>query len=229
MAPAFRRPHAGSGPGPAGSPGGGGRLLASVGLDGNLWTWGRLQDSSGTTLLPPQRAAPVPSLDNILTVTAGEGHTLALRGDKTLWAWAPATRGVSASGSVDQYESPVRVASLAGVAGVEAEASHRGGARGWLRLGLGLQRDGSLGTGTTASRWRRSCPRRSRASATWRPSPRAGNSPRPCVPTARRGPGATTPGASSGMGRGRTAPRPARCWGSRMSSRSPRAASASWP
>ena len=124
--------------------------------DGTVWTWGldylgRLGTGpdTGDALTPAQ----VTTLANVVSVSAGGGHTLALRADGTVWAWGENTYGQLGDGTNDARFFPVQVAGLTDVVEVSAGYDHS----------LARKRDGSvwawgsnygghLGDGTTTDR-----------------------------------------------------------------------------
>ena len=92
--------------------------------DGTVWAWG---DNSNGALgnadvpaAPKQAPVQVKGLTNVVSLAAGAGHGLALKGDGTLWAWGLNGGGQLGVGSRDfnQHFVPVFVAS-----GVKAVAA----------------------------------------------------------------------------------------------------------
>lgn len=72
----------------------GGRHSAAIKKDGSLWMWGkndRGQLGDGTInsdeLDPPYEKKPKKILDNVSSVSLGEGHTAAIKKDGSLWIW----------------------------------------------------------------------------------------------------------------------------------------------
>ncbi len=68
--------------------------IAAVKSDGSVWAWG--ENVFGEFGYDPYRAGKpdksetpqqVPGLSNVVSVSAGFGHTLALKNDGTVWAW----------------------------------------------------------------------------------------------------------------------------------------------
>jgi alpha-tubulin suppressor-like RCC1 family protein len=75
--------------------------------DGTVWAWGdngRGQLGTGTLVSHSPVPVQVPNLDDVTAVAAGWGHSLALRGDGTVWAWGCLRHG--SSPSAQQSPSP---------------------------------------------------------------------------------------------------------------------------
>src|SRR6185312_277666 len=86
--------------------------------DGTVWTWGlnylgRLGTGPdvGDALVPAQ----VTALANVVGISAGGGHTLALRADGTVWAWGENTYGQLGDGTTTARFFPVQVPGLTDV------------------------------------------------------------------------------------------------------------------
>ena len=54
----------------------------------------------------------MPGLSNILSISGGLGHTLALKQDGTVWAWGLNEYGQLGDGSITDRTSPVQVPGL---------------------------------------------------------------------------------------------------------------------
>ncbi len=86
-------------------------------------------------------------------VTAGRGHTLALKSNNTLWAWGSNTYGQLGNGTLVNRYSPVQIGSSIGWSSVSAGADHTlalkpdGTLWAWGRNG-----SGQLGDGTNTDR-----------------------------------------------------------------------------
>lgn len=78
-----------------------------VKLDGTVWIWGEgnaeLFGRSGSRV---EQAVPlqVKGLKNIVQVAAGGSHSLALRGDGTVWSWGANSEGELGDGTKSVYE-----------------------------------------------------------------------------------------------------------------------------
>ena len=89
--------------------------------NGNLYAWGdnssgQLGDGTITNrdeywniVENNDRHSPVRIMDNVVSVSAGWTHTLALRADGSLWAWGQNTYGQLGDGTTENRLSPVRV------------------------------------------------------------------------------------------------------------------------
>jgi alpha-tubulin suppressor-like RCC1 family protein len=125
--------------------------------DGTVWTWGtsadgRLGRPTPTTDIYPT-PGQVPTLSNVIAISAGYHHALALKNDGSLWAWGLNLNGQIGDGTVGMSnlkQTPVKV--LDDVAAMTAgEASslaikHDGSLWAW-----GDNRYGQLGDGTFSS------------------------------------------------------------------------------
>jgi alpha-tubulin suppressor-like RCC1 family protein len=135
--------------------GGSGHNLA-LGADGSVWAWGendfgQLGIGSRTPIGEGLHApAAVPGLGNVQALAAGGGHTLALKGDGTVWAWGLNANGQLGDGSLVDEDRPLRVTGLVGVAAIAAGGGHSlallkdGTVRAW-----GFNYFGQVGDGTT--------------------------------------------------------------------------------
>ncbi len=121
--------------------------------DGTVWTWGldylgRLGTGpdAGDALAPAQ----VTSLANVVAISAGGGHTLALRADGTVWAWGDNTYGQLGDGTTTARFLPVQVPGLTDVVEVAAGYDHSlARKRDGSVLAWGSNYAGHLGDGTT--------------------------------------------------------------------------------
>lgn len=120
--------------------------------DGTVWAWGDNQigelgtrstaDCSGSKLITSP-CSPVPlqvrGLSGVVAIAAG-GHSLALKGDGTVWAWGPNDKGqlgtalTTACDGFSCSRVPVQVSGLGGVIAIGAGEYHS----------LALKRDGTV-------------------------------------------------------------------------------------
>ncbi|RYE88517.1 MAG: chromosome condensation regulator RCC1 [Myxococcales bacterium] len=126
--------------------------------DGTVWAWGNnaYGDLGQGTVDSTAHATPVqvPGLTDIVDVSAGRDHVLALRADGTVWAWGlnkNGQLGIGVSGDGADRSSPTQLTSgVDGVVSVHGGANHSfiRMADGTLR-GFGQAGSGQLGTGDT--------------------------------------------------------------------------------
>jgi len=126
--------------------------------DGTLLAWGRNdhgQLGDGAQSAHVDAPIPVVALTGITAIAAGGRHTLALKSDRTVWAWGFNGDGELGDGSTADRSLPGAVSALTGITAISAGATHSlalkddGTAWGW---GASLQ--GEIGDGTLATRAR---------------------------------------------------------------------------
>lgn len=101
----------------------------ALGSDGHAWTWGSNNDGVLGIGEPPGWVYVTPNavvdLDNLIAVSAGSFHNLALRDDGTVWAWGQNTYGQLGDGTtVGIRVSRVPVVGLAEAHAVSAGGGH---------------------------------------------------------------------------------------------------------
>jgi alpha-tubulin suppressor-like RCC1 family protein/subtilisin family serine protease len=131
---------------------------AAVKHDGTVWSWGsalsgQLGDGTGSTTT----AMPVLVYDfgGATAVSAGGAHTLALKGDGTVWAWG--ANGGGQLGFTEQFISnrsrPVQVPGVSGVVAIAAGGGHslalKGDGTVWA---WGANGSGQVGNGSYTER-----------------------------------------------------------------------------
>ncbi len=95
--------------------------------DGRGWSWGSNSNGQLGLGVPAPFVSipkPIPQLDRLIAVAAGEFHSLAVRDDGTAWAWGENGDGQLGDGSGFDKDSPVQVSSLTGVVAVAAGSGH---------------------------------------------------------------------------------------------------------
>jgi len=135
--------------------------------DGTVWAWGynqygRLGDGTVTQRTSPvQVKGPNNSgfLTDVIAISAGENHSLALKNDGTAWSWGYNNYGQLGDGTTTQRTSPVQVKGLnnsgflTDVTDISAGGSHSLALKNdntvWA---WGYNYSGQLGDGTTTQR-----------------------------------------------------------------------------
>ncbi|WP_179136313.1 fibronectin type III domain-containing protein [Paenibacillus sp. 32352] len=91
---------------------GGVNYTAALKSDGTVWSWGGNQygqlgnnNSNVPSLIPVQAT----NLSGVISIAAGLGHTLALKGDGTVWGWGYNYDGQVGNGSNSNRYSPTQV------------------------------------------------------------------------------------------------------------------------
>lgn len=92
--------------------------------DGTVWAWGyndfgQIGDGNTSSYVRPV-PVKVLNLGDVVAVSAGRSHSLALSSDGTVWAWGGNADGELGNGSTASSPLPVRVPGLDGVVAVEA-------------------------------------------------------------------------------------------------------------
>ncbi len=97
---------------------------ASPGQPGTPQAWGanpfgQLGDG---TLTPHPSPLPVTGLTDVISISGGRGHVIALRADGTVWTWGSNDNGEIGNGTVVNRPTPAAVAGLANI--IEVAAGH---------------------------------------------------------------------------------------------------------
>jgi alpha-tubulin suppressor-like RCC1 family protein len=101
---------------------------AAATSDGKVWTWGANYNgqlgngtvSGGSTTSP----GLVNGIGGVVAVSAGQDHTLALKGDGTTWAWGWNYEGRLGDGTTTTRLEPVAVKNLTGIVAISAGGGH---------------------------------------------------------------------------------------------------------
>jgi alpha-tubulin suppressor-like RCC1 family protein len=96
--------------------------------DGTVWAWGYNGDGqlgngtiTGSSIVPIQ----VIGLTDVIAISAGNYHSLALKSDGTVWAWGTNGFGVLGNGGTTEYNlTPMQVSVLTDVIAIDAGPSH---------------------------------------------------------------------------------------------------------
>jgi alpha-tubulin suppressor-like RCC1 family protein len=131
--------------------------------NGTLWAWGsnsdgQLGDGTATTVdswnrvTDNDRHSPVLILDDVIAVSAGDSHSMAIRRDRSLWAWGENSSGQIGDSTTTSRHSPVRIMDdvVAISAGVHHSMAIKGDGTLWV---WGENRRGELGDGTTTAHY----------------------------------------------------------------------------
>jgi alpha-tubulin suppressor-like RCC1 family protein len=139
----------------------GGAHSLALRSDGTVWAWGYNrwgQVGNGAISVAQPTADEVTGLTSVIQIAAGEGFSMALRSDGTVWAWGDNSYGELGNGTTTRSTVPVEVSGLSGVTRIAAgaygnsafatSATIKGVTRVWA---WGDNRDGQLGDGTFTS------------------------------------------------------------------------------
>ena len=92
--------------------------------DGTVWAWGMNtlgQLGSGTPLWEtPESPVQVSGLSDVIAISAGSGHSLALKQDGTVWSWGANSFGQLGDGTETASNVPVQVVGLQDVIAISA-------------------------------------------------------------------------------------------------------------
>jgi alpha-tubulin suppressor-like RCC1 family protein len=125
--------------------------------DGSLWAWGDYNAgrSAGTPAAEKENTHTVPvavaGLSDLVAISAGSGHSIALKRDGTVWAWGYNGEGQLGNGTAADSRSPtpVQVGSLSEIKAIVAGDRHclalKGDGTVWA---WGNNWHGQLGNGT---------------------------------------------------------------------------------
>jgi len=83
--------------------------------DGTVWSWGSnmhgtLGDGNASVVEPRTTPGQIIGLDDIISVSAGADHSLAIKADRTLWAWGRNSSAQIGTGTTSANEpTPIQV------------------------------------------------------------------------------------------------------------------------
>jgi len=77
--------------------------------------YGQLSDGTTMDRYTPRR---VTGLTGVATVAAGQHHSLALKGDGTVWTWGVNGSGQFGDGTTTDRSTPVQIPGMSGVAAI---------------------------------------------------------------------------------------------------------------
>ncbi len=128
-------------------------------IDGNsrAWCWGQNnggQLGSGTTTSSnvPVAVAAVAEFENLVSISAGDGHTCAVALAGSVWCWGTNSTGQLGNGTTTTQLVPVKVLGLTDAVAVSAGLDYTCAVtRGGLLFCWGSNLSGQLGDGTTTS------------------------------------------------------------------------------
>jgi alpha-tubulin suppressor-like RCC1 family protein len=126
---------------------------AALTTNGTVWTWGSGSHgelgqgaSTSTNYYPAQ----VPGLTNIISISAGWFHILAVKSDGTVWAWGNNSHGELGDGTPVNRWNPIQVLNVANAVAASGGDSHSSALTSdgtiWK---WGLNDVGELGNGAT--------------------------------------------------------------------------------
>jgi len=95
--------------------------------DGTVWTTGYNaygQLGNGTSGANTTTMAPIAGVANVMAVAGGAYHSLALKADRTVWAWGFNNEGELGTGNTNAATTPVPVPGLSDVVAIAAGTGH---------------------------------------------------------------------------------------------------------
>lgn len=124
--------------------------------DGAVFAWGSNLDGRlgvGDDAPTSRNAVQVNNLNNIIQISAGDDHALALRDDGSVFGWGNNEFSQIGDGTTTNRLSPVKINSLNNIKQVSAGGIHSLALRSdGLTFGFGGNSDSQLGDGTTSTR-----------------------------------------------------------------------------
>jgi len=132
--------------------------------DSTVWAWGnnsigQLGDGTATQRTIPVQvvgAGGLGLLSGVTAVAAGNGHSVILKNDGTVWTWGNNVNGQLGNGTTTNSSSPLQVPGLAAVVAVAAGSTHtmalRNEVTAFTAITWGANGSGQLGDGTSFDR-----------------------------------------------------------------------------
>jgi alpha-tubulin suppressor-like RCC1 family protein len=132
----------------------GGAAPLALKSDGTVWVWGINEFGQLANGTEDEDAHPIPAQVNgvsgVVAIACGAGHSLAVKSDGTVWAWANNDAGQLGDGTTTNRYSPVQVTGLSGVVAIAGGGAYslavKSGGTVWAWGDNGY---GQLGNGTT--------------------------------------------------------------------------------
>ncbi|MDO8240460.1 MAG: hypothetical protein Q7T51_00540, partial [Candidatus Moranbacteria bacterium] len=129
--------------------------------DGTVWAWGynaqgQLGDNSTISKLTPVQVKGIGGvnyLTDVVAIAGGNGHSLALKADGTVWAWGNNSNGQLGDSTTTSILTPVQTSNLTNVVAISSAHNHSialksdGTAWAW-----GLNSQGQLGDNTVSQK-----------------------------------------------------------------------------
>ena len=135
--------------------------MLALKTDGTVWAWGynnygQLGNDTTTNATTPVqvKTATGNNLSDIVEISAGEAHSLALKADGTVWAWGCNTNGRLGDGTQTHSHTAIQVTGLSGITDIAAGGRHNlaikndGTVWAW-----GYNNYGQLGINSTANQY----------------------------------------------------------------------------
>jgi len=95
--------------------------------DGTVWGWGNNtsgQIGNGTNISPQLTPVQATNLVDVVAISAGQYHSLALKADGTVWAWGTNNCGQLGDNTITNRLNPVMATNLNGVVAISAGANY---------------------------------------------------------------------------------------------------------
>ena len=77
--------------------------------DGSLWAWSNNRWGYLGAGITENSYNPMQIMEYVLAVSAGDLHTVVLKGDRSVWAWGNNANGQLGDGTTEDRHSPVQI------------------------------------------------------------------------------------------------------------------------